>query len=370
MPANFDTTSLSAGEFKKLFGQVTAAQATKRTRGKRNLTPELMRAQKDIDLLMIGGGKGKVRYTLEDLAKFKKKRDKLVKAHAMDQGQPVDRLMAFSKAEDFESAKKIRRATLSSVKGNMLMYRVTASQKSKYTEHKVMIRLDEWEANLTGNNNYIIAAKKATKGRVSFDCTCGRHQYWYRYIATIGNFAVEPYEHTFPKIRNPDLTGRCCKHVIKALKNIESPAIHKQLAQKMKVQAGTVGFGGLHEKDLYFGKNQKAELEKNRKNTITDDDQANYRKKYREYKADQKSFKKKMKKASVKKETQLKQKALKAKNKAQKTKARFDAVRNQLQGALKTGKAFKIPRADVIKNFAETQKLKLADAQKLAETIK
>nr|WP_225312426.1 hypothetical protein [Salmonella sp.] len=44
-------------------------------------------------------------------------------------------------------------------------------------------------------------AKSLCAGRVSFDCDCGRHQYWYRYIATAGNCHGPPKNTPIKKVR-------------------------------------------------------------------------------------------------------------------------------------------------------------------------
>lgn len=57
-------------------------------------------------------------------------------------------------------------------------------------------------------------ADAVLQGAVRFDCDCGRHRFWYRYIASVGSFAYGKAETGFPKIRNPNLKGLACKHVI------------------------------------------------------------------------------------------------------------------------------------------------------------
>lgn len=61
---------------------------------------------------------------------------------------------------------------------------------------------------------------------IKFDCDCGRHTYWYRYIASIGKFAylgtnpIGREETGFPKIRNPQLKGIACKHILRTMQTI------------------------------------------------------------------------------------------------------------------------------------------------------
>ncbi len=59
------------------------------------------------------------------------------------------------------------------------------------------------------------------KQKLAFDCDCGRHRYFFRYIASIGGFAAGRKETGYPKIRNPGLNGVACKHVLRVMSEIE-----------------------------------------------------------------------------------------------------------------------------------------------------
>ena len=60
------------------------------------------------------------------------------------------------------------------------------------------------------------------KGGRKFDCSCDRHRYFLRYVATIGGFNAGRDETGFPKIRNPGLKGVACKHVLRVMAELES----------------------------------------------------------------------------------------------------------------------------------------------------
>ena len=123
----------------------------------------------------------------------------------------------------------------------MLFFQVQGNINPHYL---VRVRLEDWEKHL--HNPYLnplIAAKEAATGRISFDCACGRHQYWYRYLTQIGGFAINPpKEQDFPKIRNPGLTGCCCKHVLKVLRVLKTNAIQTVLSRELERQSASVGF--------------------------------------------------------------------------------------------------------------------------------
>lgn len=65
-------------------------------------------------------------------------------------------------------------------------------------------------------------ANKMRKGGLKFDCSCDRHRYFLRYVATIGGFNAGRDETGFPKIRNPGLKGVACKHVLRVMTELES----------------------------------------------------------------------------------------------------------------------------------------------------
>lgn len=60
-------------------------------------------------------------------------------------------------------------------------------------------------------------------GNVRFECDCGRYKYWYRYLNTIAGTNLGRKETAFPKIRNPNLAGVACKHILRTMQWIKSP---------------------------------------------------------------------------------------------------------------------------------------------------
>lgn len=63
---------------------------------------------------------------------------------------------------------------------------------------------------------------RLSEGKIKFECDCGRHKYWYRYMATIGGYGLGRQESGFPKLRNPNLMGVACKHVLRVMQFILS----------------------------------------------------------------------------------------------------------------------------------------------------
>lgn len=110
-------------------------------------------------------------------------------------------------------------------KNGVVTFRTNASSKSDDTYHIVTVQFLNFQAALNAGRNSDSLANSVSRGAIKFDCDCGRHRFWYRYIATVGGFAYGKPETGFPKIRNPELTGLACKHVLRVMLILEkSPA--------------------------------------------------------------------------------------------------------------------------------------------------
>lgn len=213
---------------------------------------------------------GDVFYSPEKLKIYRQMMTKIQKEFggSKSSGAPVKKLIGMSTAADIKrSNAQIKNGNLYQVRGNLLKYSVRASGESGFDgSYQVRIRLDNWDEALVSGKTWPNAAKAAATGNVSFDCQCGRHQYWYRYLAGVGGFAVEPpQEKDFPKIRNPSLEGACCKHVLRVLNQLGTPTTVNVLAGEMERQANAAGFGKVdsrflnadEQKNLKRGRNTK-----------------------------------------------------------------------------------------------------------------
>lgn len=209
------------------------------------LTPALLRKhiRAGTDLVLAYGRKGHtVEFTVDDLKRFVEANARAQKTFRRDvRGVPLLQLEKASAHDDVLRSRNVRSATLYKVNKNLLFFSVTGNSRPRY---QVRIRLEDWDVALhSPYANALTAARTVATGRISFDCSCGRHQYWYRYLTHIGGFDVNPpAEQDFPKIRNPGLKGCCCKHVLKVLRVLKSNTIHAFLAQEIDRQAANVGF--------------------------------------------------------------------------------------------------------------------------------
>ena len=355
--------------FEKAFNQVKRANREERVDAVGILTPGLIdkHLQSGQDLVLAYGRKGAtVTYTLADLKSFSIKLEKSKKRNQKKiNGIPLLQLEKASWRKDkVRMQAQIKNAMLYRIFRDVLHFQVTASGESKERYHQVRVRLEEWTDNITDPGSWRIKARNAAVGRLSFDCSCGRHQYWFRYLATIGNFALTPKEHGFPKIRNPRLRGCCCKHVLKVLQQLKSPSVHNLLAKEMEHQAESSGY--LDQKSSKF-LNAK-ELTRARRAKGSGKDTAAVKRAYEDFKKAESSFSRKMKEKSVKEQLKTykaensarkqENNALKKRLKDQKEQAKADQLLFGLRTALDMGEDMGMKREQVIERFAAKNGMK------------
>ena len=290
----YETKALNEAQFIMAFNRIKAEQNENRRKARKTLTPRALTRRTTQDLVRLGEKENGEPFTVDDLKRFEKLNKRYKKRRGSKVGITYLEVLAKGRSIDVKRANNnvtdgsgISRASLISLKqGNVAYIRVKASNKSKHQEHMVRVRFEEWDdamRNAGGHEDagFLKATKEAARGRVSFDCSCGRHQYWYRYIATLGNYQIAPpKEFAFPKIRNPNFVGIACKHVTKALTMLQSPAWQRPLAERMRFQATRNGFGDDHRGNRVFTKDEIKQGNRNRKLTA---DQDKARSEYRKY---------------------------------------------------------------------------------------
>ena len=369
--------------FERLFNKIRKAKSEKRRSAVGTLTPAVMRKHlasgAPLDLL-YGVNRDGTAFTTDDLKKFDKKAQATRKKYgAGKRGVRIDQLIKASRSVDIERCKSdIRTARFyrifNSADGVKLHFQTSASPGSEYTHHQVIVRLDEWGDWLTSTLPFNQAAQRILNGRISFDCDCGRHQYWYRYLATIGGFAVKPLEYSYPKIRNPKLTGACCKHVLKVFIAMRGPAVQRLIMNEMRKDAEKIGFGGDRSAaNRFLNQKELSTVERSARAVKTEKAFQNYLKAKR-------GFKKKMQEPETK--AALKESRRKAQLKAttmekiaRKEQARADeAERNMMLFKLSSHMMAsvyrdKLTKDQAISSFAKNNKMKVAEVQELAKNI-
>ena len=131
-----------------------------------------------------------------------------------------------SRIEDIKRANtQIFLASVFKRKGNVIHFVTNAGIGSKDTHHYVTVQLLDYPQLLLGRTKAptVLDVRKAvTEGKIRFDCDCGRHRYWYRYIATIGKYNYGVDESRYPSTRNPNVSGVACKHALRVMKHVTS----------------------------------------------------------------------------------------------------------------------------------------------------
>jgi len=91
--------------------------------------------------------------------------------------------------------------------------------------HQVNIWFDL--SNISDKSAYEVYSKT----KIKFECSCGRHTYWYRYMASQGGWGLGIEEKRFPSIRNPQMKGICCKHVVRVVRYCHGHKFQKDFAE-------------------------------------------------------------------------------------------------------------------------------------------
>ncbi|EPU5970942.1 hypothetical protein ACVX70_003138 [Vibrio alginolyticus] len=330
---SFASLGLNEKQFNQLFNKIEQAQKRNRRNAKRTLTASTLAKPTNKALKALGEKAKGQRFTKEDLIKFDKARQRhkevydsktagITYAFLVKNSRQIDVDRANNRVDDGTG---IHKATLIGIKNNIALIRVRASSVSRHEEHRVKVRLEQWDELLhePPNGDYNQAVQLACAGRISFDCDCGRHQYWYRYLATMGNYCIAPpKEFAFPKIRNPELSGVACKHVLKATAMLQSLAWQRILANQMKQQARRVGFGS-DNKTYLLNENEKKAAARNRKTVV---DKAAATREHAKYLRAQKAVEKQIAKQKRESET-IKRQARKLRKESNEKKGYIDMIK-------------------------------------------
>lgn len=355
---SYITHGLTPKEFTRVFRRIKKEQSLKRKKAQRTLTPSILRNRKAEDILNLGRkSKAGTFFTLEDLKSFEQSREQLKKAFkSKEKGISYAQLISHCRAIDVKRANNkvddgsgITTATFIGMSHNVARVSVKASRISKHGHHRVKIRFEQWGDALDdledNPDSELKAARQLCAGYVSFDCDCGRHQYWYRYIATAGNFAITPpAEYAYPKIRNPHLEGVACKHVIHTLARFQSGSWQKLIGKQLQRDAKSVGFGGTR-RTKHFTPEEIKEANKNR---ASQTNQEKIKKEYQRYVTSTQQLAERLKKpsATVKKVRQqlTKQKKLTAAEREKRLTA--EAENKRLKAQLDEARRLKVQQAN------------------------
>jgi len=166
---------------------------------------------------------GQVRpLTHDDLAQF---RQNVRTAQSRFKGGIRARqVLDLSLADDRARAnQQIRTAVPVAAYGGRVRFMTNAGPDSDVTHHNVTVEFLSYASAASGARG---DAKKSAawlrKEPLKIECDCGRWRYWFRYIATVGKFNAGRDETGYPKVRNPNLHGVACKHILRVMAEVES----------------------------------------------------------------------------------------------------------------------------------------------------
>lgn len=277
----YHTAGLDSKQFMQAFEKIRKQNAKTRRSAKRTITPSVLKQKGTKDLARLGKKEDGSNFTREDLLALEKsKKDFERKYDRKTAGISYAQIVSASRSIDIKRANNqvtdgsgITTAHVVAIKANVVKFRVKASLKNGDDDHMVNIRIESWDDCMqnaeVSTKGYQKATAKAVRDRLSLSCDCGRHQYWYRYLATIGNYCVAPpKEFSPPKVRNPNFTGVACKHVLHVVNKLQSPTWANQLAIQMKKQASKTGYGDDSRSNHIFSDEDIKKQSKTRKGKI------------------------------------------------------------------------------------------------------
>ncbi|RUT30839.1 hypothetical protein WG29040_23150 [Pseudomonas sp. PAMC 29040] len=177
--------------------------------------------------------------TFDDILAFKAAVKDVQRIHGQHNKQVsggilVKRVIDLATSEDRERAnKQIHFAVPMSNRAGVVQFQTNAGPNSNVSRHTVMVQFLSYDAALSSGQPSHEAAKLLARGKVKYDCDCNRHTFWFRYIASIGNFNYGRAEDGFPRVRNPKLYGIACKHVIRVMGTLGHAGTFNNFARKM-----------------------------------------------------------------------------------------------------------------------------------------
>lgn len=175
--------------------------------------------------------------TGEDLKRFAKLTKELGKAFAggitarqiIDMAQPERRARANT---------QIHFAVPMEIRGARMHFTTNAAPGSRAVRHNVWVEFVELGAVTASPAKVEVLAKRLAAGRIKVDCDCEDWRFVFRYLATVGDFNAGRPETGFPKLRNPQLEGVACKHILRTVHLLSAPVAQRKLIQMIELARG------------------------------------------------------------------------------------------------------------------------------------
>lgn len=172
--------------------------------------------------------------TMDDLLEFERTASRLSKRY--EKGIKAKDVIDLSLGADLQRARQeINTGIPITTKAGELRFMTNAGPKSDVKRHYVLVRLLNFEAAVVASAPAKQIVNQVINGNVAVSCDCGRWRYWYSYMATKGSYNANPNhrEGAYPKIRNPNLHGLACKHILRVMTNLTQSAAIKQYVVRL-----------------------------------------------------------------------------------------------------------------------------------------
>lgn len=163
-------------------------------------------------------------------------------ASAYKGGISVDQVLNLSTQDRIDRAnKQIFSCVPVGRKNGVVHFATNASRESKVSIHHVHVEFLAFNE-LVFHPDRIKSTtvrNRLAKGRVKFECDCEDFKYVYRYLNTVAGVVLGRKEGGFPKIRNPNLVGVACKHLLRVMHWVKSTQGQQYLAQQLEKERTT-----------------------------------------------------------------------------------------------------------------------------------
>lgn len=171
----------------------------------------------------------------EDLKAFAANIEQMQQAYKG--GITVEQVISLSHQDDIDRAnKQIHVAIPTRRKENLVHFTTNAGPGSDVNYHHVQVEFLAFNELVFFPDRVksTTVQNRLSKGRVKYECDCGRFTYWYRYLNTVAGTVLGRKEGGFPKIRNPNMTGVACKHILRVMHWIKSQAGRQYLSMALE----------------------------------------------------------------------------------------------------------------------------------------
>ena len=146
-------------------------------------------------------------------------------------GITVDQVISLSNGDDIDRANKQIHVALPERRKNNVVHFITNASRKDDKRNKNSPDFYNVNVEFLAFNELVFhpdrikgttVQNRLSKGKVRFECNCGRFQFWFRYLNTVAGTVYGRKEGGFPKNRNPNMTGIACKHILRVMHFIKS----------------------------------------------------------------------------------------------------------------------------------------------------